>query len=298
MRTSLLLAGVLLLGAAPLATPLAAQRQVTRGWPLDPDGAVKIHNYVGRVRIVGWDRDSVAVTGTVPARLALFGGGDRSGVKLAVDGEQRGAADSAVLEVRVPAGADVWVRGAATDIEVHGLIGTVDVGTVGGRVLVAGSPRNLTAETMEGALTIHGSPETLRAKTAGGPLEWEGRASEAHLVSVSGRIHVTGGPFERARIESITGAVRVQGSLRTDGRLTIETHSGQVDLHLPRNAPVRLDVDAASVSGTGIVTRVRPAGGTPGGAQEFAFNLGKPPAPAPHVTVRSFKGAFVLAFSP
>jgi hypothetical protein len=274
---------------------LAAQQRTERKWPLSADGAVKIYNFVGRVRVVGWDRDTVAVAASLPASYRLFGGGDRNAVKLGVESDDRDKQSAVVLEVRVPAGANVWIRGAATDIDVSGLIGTVDIGTVGGRVLVTGSPRMLTAESMTGALQVRGSPETLRAKTAGGDLSWEGSARDALLVSVSGTLRVNSGPIERLRVESVTGAVRVNATLRADANVSIETHSGDVELRLPARAPLRLDADAAMVTAPGVTPRLRPDGRF-AGPITFDFNITKPPSAAPTVVVRSFTGRLVLAF--
>lgn len=278
------------------AAPVAAQSREERGWPLAADGAVKIFNFVGRVRVIGWDRDSVGVSGTLQPGQRFFGGGSRAAVKLGVEGDARGPESAAVLDVHVPAGANVWVRGAATDIEVSGLIGTVDIGTVSGRVLVTGSPRLLTAESMSGALDVRGSPEMLRARTAAGALTWEGSARDAELVSVSGMVRVRSGPLERARVSSVTGPVRIEASLRPDARVTIETHSGDVELRLPPRAPLRLDADAAMVTAPGVTPRVRPDGRF-AGPITFDFNTTKPPGIAPTVIVRSFTGRLVLGFT-
>lgn len=292
MRTLALVLCALLSGALQLA----AQQRTERKWPLAPDGAVKIHNFIGRVHIVGWDRDTVSVAAAIPAGHRLFGGGDRSAVKLGIEGDDRGKQVAVVLEVRVPAGANVWVRGAATDVEVSGLIGTVDIGTVSGRVLVTGSPRLLTAESMTGALDVRGSPETLRAKTASGDLTWEGSARDALLVSVSGMVGIRSGPLERVRVESVTGRIGVDATLRADARVTIETHSGDVALRLPPRAPLRLDADAALVTAPDLTPRARPTDGRFAGPSIFEFNLNKSPAVAPTVIVRSFTGRLVVDF--
>ena len=279
------------------ALPLAAQQQIERKWPLAPDGAVKIHHFVGRVRVVGWDRDTVAVSASVPAGYRLFGGGDRNAVKLGLESDDRDKQTAVVLEVRVPLGANVWVRGAATDIDASGLIGTVDIGTVSGRVVVTGSPRLLTVESMTGALSVRGSPETLRAKTAAGDLTWEGSARDALLVSVSGLVRVRSGPLERIRVESVTGPVSIDAALRADARVTIETHSGDVELRLPARAPLRLDVDAARVTAPGVSPRARPASGRFAAANILEFNITSPPTAAPTVIVRSFTGHLVVGFA-
>ena len=62
-------------------------------------------------------------------------------------------------------------------------------------------------------------------------------------------MRVSAGPIERARVETVTGAVTVSSALRSDARLTIETHAGDVELRFPARTPVRLDADAAIALG-------------------------------------------------
>jgi hypothetical protein len=289
-----LILGLLALSLA--AVPVAAQRsaggasvrEVERRWPLAADGSVKIFNFVGTVHVTGWDRDSVTATATLPPGLALFGGGGQDGLKFGIEGEQRGPEHAATLVVRVPATANVWIRGAGTDVTVEGLIGIVDVGTVSGRLVVGGSPRILTAETMDGALLVRGSPEMLRARTATGELRWEGAAQDAVLGTVSGIVRVNNGPLARARIESVTGNVFIETALHRDADLTIDTHSGNVEIVLARDTPVRLRVDAADFIGHS--SRVY-APTSKERTHEVDLNIRDPKASAARLTIRSFKGA-------
>lgn len=292
---------LLALGAAAIATPAQAQGlgpQVafTRGWPLDRDGMVKIFVPNGRIRVIGWDRDSVAVTGTVSRTGSPYGGGGRRGVKLGVEGSTPGVGGD--LTVRLPAGAIVSVRGAATDITVEGLTGGVDVNCVTGQVRITGDPRELIAEAMDGLLEIVGSPGTLRAKTASATLRWLGHSDEATLGSISGSIDASRGPLGRVRIETISGNVTLDAALQATADVVIESHSGSVDIRVPSTAQARISVDAPQLAyeGTG---RVSPA-----------QTIGKRTAPrtidvnganattGAAVTVRSFKGEVRVVSSP
>lgn len=221
---------VLAIGLA-LPAILGAQemRAVEDGWALDNDGLVKIHNYVGSVRVVGWARDSVHVSGRVATHLQLYGGGTRHGVKLGPDGGQRSPRDVAELVVYVPVGANVAVRGASTDIDIGGVTGIVDAASVGGRLLVDASPGALTVETMDGPLRVRGNPRVLRARTASGDLEFDGSAHDASLRSVSGRVVVTGGPMHLMRAETISGDIRFDARLARNADVVLESHSGTVD---------------------------------------------------------------------
>lgn len=267
--------------------PTPPMVKVTRGWPLDRDGLVKVFNAVGSVHVIGWDRDSIALTGSISKGARLFGGGNRRGVKMGIEGDQGVASPRAEFVLYVPAGAVVWVRGAATDIRVEGLTGGVDCGSVSGAVRILGDPRDLIAESMEGSVDIIGSPTVLRAKTSSGALSWTGRSSDATLGSVTGAIETLRGPMGRVRIETISGTVRLAGSLAADAAVVIESHSGDVELRLPPKAPARLELDAARI--VGAPGKPMPAGGGKrSGPRTIALN--SPSATAASVTVRTFKG--------
>ena len=134
------LALVLLLLPAPL---LAQSRTVERGWRLASDGAVRVFNMSGPTRVVGWDRDSVAVTATLAAGERLEGGGAAAGVKMFVDVPDESRPGGTTLVLRVPARARVWVKGAADPVEVGGVTGGLDLYPVGRAIRVSGAPREL-----------------------------------------------------------------------------------------------------------------------------------------------------------
>ena len=77
-RTWLRLAIVAL---ATWVAPLQAQRKVWAGYSATPDVSVRLFASVGAVHVIGWDRDSVEVMGTVA-----------SGSKVALNAPQAGAA--------------------------------------------------------------------------------------------------------------------------------------------------------------------------------------------------------------
>lgn len=251
MRTRMLMAGIAVSLGMTSSTPLGGQagpQRIARGWALAPTGLVKIHNYVGRVRVIGWARDSVDVTGTAAQHLQFLGGGTRDAIKLGPDGGQRDPRDAADLVVRVPAGATVSVRGASTDIDVEGLVNAVDVSTVSGRISVRGGAQSITVESMDGAVVVSGSPTVLRGRTASGTFSFDGTAVDLSVRTVSGTIDVRSGSIGSARLESIAGSVRMDAILQREGTVTIETHGGDIDVAVPKAQLSR--VNARSFRGT------------------------------------------------
>ena len=233
-----------------LAAPVAAQRKVNDRFRVDPEVQVRIQNIAGSVRVRGWDRDSVVVTGVVhepPGQPFKVHHSADAGVKIAVwDGTSEKVPPSD-FEVYVPARSQVWVRTASATIDVSGVSGGVDVNSVSGRIDVIDAPRELIAESMSGALTLFASTRVLRAKTLTGAIHLRGALTDASATSVGGDILVEGAT-ERGRFESIDGAVRFNGDVSRSAALDFINHAGPVELTLSLKSAV--DVTVSTHEGT------------------------------------------------
>jgi hypothetical protein len=237
---------ILALGVVALTTQTsAAQEKVDRRFQLDMDGAVRIHNYNGSVTVRGWNKDSIHVTGTIATKgkTAFFGGGRGSSAKMGVESTD-GPVPLADLTIMLPARARLSVRGAATSIDIRDFRGTIDATTLSGRLHIAGSPTEVMAETMDGDLEIEASPSFLRGRTATGRVTWTGSSDDVTIVTVSGGIAVNGANLYRARFETISGDMKFAGSVRPDGRLTFDAHSGDISLAFTKSTVAELAYDA------------------------------------------------------
>ncbi len=98
------------------ASELAAQQRFERGMPIARDASIRVFNLVGSTRVTGWDRDSIAVTGAVPARAGqLFIGGGATAAKIGVFSDSARPAP-ATLDIRVPRGSTVWIKSSTADV--------------------------------------------------------------------------------------------------------------------------------------------------------------------------------------
>jgi DUF4097 and DUF4098 domain-containing protein YvlB len=202
------------------------------------------------------------------------------------------AAAAGALELRVPTRARVWAKSGSAKIEVEGVTGGLDLNVVGGSVQVGGTPRELNVESMDGAVTVDGSPGWVRLKTAAGDITMKGASADAAFTTVSGTIRVSGGPLDRARFESVTGAITFDGDVAKGGSLSFDSHSGAVDVQLRANAS--LEIDAVTVAGAieNRLTGRRPVSGREGRGQEFGTSLGMGEG---RLIVRTFKGTIRLS---
>ena len=305
---ALLLALLLAAGARPAAAqqPQPAGRKINERHAMSPTAAIRVYGSFASVRVIGWDKDSIAVTGTVAAGEQFFGGGGMSGRKygLEVAGASGGGGGgggstesrSSRVEFYVPARARVWVKTATADIEVSGVTGGLDLNIVGGSIRVTGAPSELSAEAMDGDIEVTGAVPWLRAKTAGGAIRATVRGgSDVGLSSVSGRLTLVeakaGAGFQRVRLETVTGDIAFEGGVGRGGRLDADSHSGAVDLLLPGDQAA--DFVLTNITGTIRSdfrnTPTRSAAEMRG--RELVFTTGSGGA---DISVRNFKGAVAV----
>ncbi len=277
------------------ALPATAQQTVLRGHSATPTASVRIMAAVGGVKVIGWDRDSVELSGVVPAGARVeFGGGPPSihspGLKMFVELPQDASPLDGRLVLRVPKGARVWVKTGSAAVEVTDVTGGLDVNVVGGSITVHGSPRELRAESMDGNVVIDGSPQWLRAKTATGDITLQG-GQDVGASTISGTIRASGGEVERAKLEATSGAITFSSSIARGASVELETHSGPIDVYLPFRGDV--EVDAATITGAidNQWVKKRPVAGSEGRGMTLLASNGSGGA---RVQVRSFKGTVQL----
>ena len=274
-----------------VGSQLPAQRNIEMRRAVTPTASIRLMGSFADLRIRGWDKDSVVITGTIPAD-ARFEGGFLSSEKSASPGakfylESSSGVPSGKLELRVPASARVWAKSGSATIDVDGVTGGLDLNIIGGSVLVRGHSHEVVVESMDGNILVDGAPSYLRLKTATGDIGVSGGSEDAGLTTVSGKISVGSGRFERTRLESVTGAIIFGGDVAPGGSLDIDTHSGAIDLFVPRT--MSADYDVATVSGTieNAITNRAAIPGREGRGQEIGFTTGTGGA---RVYIRSFKG--------
>jgi len=257
--------------------------RIEQRWAFAADGSVRIVDPSGRIRVIGWDSDSLAVSGRGPGHVAADG--NASVRKLVVTGR-------AELEVHVPRAARVWVKSASADIDVVGVDGTLDLNSVAGAIHVVGTPADVTAETMDGPVELAGGTGRARVKTVTGAILLRGASVDLGASTLSGTIVVRaagwqrgGSGVQRGHFESVTGDVRFDGELGRGGIVELESQSGAIVLRVPGTTVADFDLLTIGGSVTNRLTADAPQRGM------LRFSTGSGGA---QVTVRSFKGSISL----
>ncbi len=229
------------------AAPLTAQTTVDRKLSAAPDVTVSIENMAGSVKVTGWDRGEVQVKGTVGegGELSFQGGGKRVHVEIESDRNPMGVKSD--LEVYVPTGASVEIEGFQATIGVTGVTGTVNAETVNGSITQSGTAKAVELQSVNGDIQASKASGRIQAEAVNGSVMLRDVSGDLEASTVHGRLHVIGGSFTRAAIESVAGQVRFEAALQGRATLSIETVSGGVELLLPAN--VSADFQVSSFSG-------------------------------------------------
>lgn len=313
------------------AGTVAAQERINETRPASPTGTVEIVNTAGSVRVVGWNRNEVQVTGTLGRgveRLDFGTEGDRTRVRVVLPREARNVQRSD-LEIRVPARSNPHVRTTSADIEVSGVGGGIEARSTSGSVSISGNAREVTASSTSGRVDVNGERlQTLKAGTVSGAIRLRGSSGGVDAESVSGSVDVSvntprvtaktvsgslalrgvsgiaegstvsgeaiveGGRFSRMSLSSVSGGLRFQGDLERGGLYHLNSHSGRIVVRLP--AAVAADFEVTTFSGS-ITNEFGPAAvrvSQHGPGRELRFSVGQGGA---RVVAKSFSGNVTLA---
>lgn len=231
------------LAVALLLAPagLSAQR-VERGQPAAPDAAIRLYVPGGTLRVEGWARDSIAVTGTLGDNASVFGGGDRSAIKVGIEARARDerALPSAQLVVRVPRRARVWIKMVAGDIAISGLTQQVEAYTIRGRLSARQVAGVVSLEAIDATIAVAHATGDVRIRGGGGAVALEHVSGTVSVSTVDGGVTLARSSAD-GRIETIGGTIAVDGA-RPGGRLELQSHSGTVRLAIDRTRRPYLDL--------------------------------------------------------
>lgn len=269
------------LAVSALTVPAWAQQSVDVRRPAGSTGPMEVHVISGNVRLVGWNRNEVHVTGELgqgAQRLDVTTEGDRVVVRVVYPRATHRSSSNTQLQIRYPARRSLQVQTVSADVDAEGHAGSFAATTVSGAVSVDGSPTEVEANTRSGDIELAANTGRLNANSISGNVNVGGDVrGEAHVNTVSGDI-VMGGAVGTLSVHSVSGSIRAQsvstsaeaqtvsgditinaralsgeyntvsGGIRLTGRpssgrtLEVSSHSGEVELRLPRGAGADLEI--------------------------------------------------------
>jgi len=207
---------VVFLSALVAAGVFAAEVPINEHRPLNPDALVEVEMISGTVRITGWEKQELELTGTLEddrLKLEITGGKDRLKIEVRYPEGKHHNLGSSNLVLQVPRGSRMSVDTVSAPISASGLKARIELNSVSGDLDVKGSP------------------------------------SEAKLNTVSGEIKLEdGASVENAELNTVSGSIDAHLDFRSGGSFEFETVSGNIILRLPAKVSAEFEVSTFSGS--------------------------------------------------
>jgi hypothetical protein len=200
------------------------------------------------VEVVGWSGD-FTIRGVSGRTLRAQYMGDRgfevSGDSraLRLNGSHLRGSGSSDLLLDVPRGTALLVRTQGGDISIRGTGGDVEVRTTSGdiditdaeQVFIESVTSDITLTDITNGARVNTTTGDISARNITGNLEISGTSTEVTLHDVKSR---------RVQVKVVSGDISYSGALAETGRYEFSTHSGDVELSLPRDSRATLELQS------------------------------------------------------
>ena len=248
MKVTLLASAMLLLavaGAAAAGTPINETRKA------DANARIDVSNIKGAVTVSGWDRNEVAVSGSLgdgAKTLAIDGSADHLVIKVEPPDKQgwfSWGADSrmgdTVLDLKVPKGAEMKIEVVSADVALTGVGGRLlDVNSVSGKVRLDSDAKEVEIDSVSGNIDLTGKAERGHLETVSGNIRARGLGGTLKFETVSGDVDAENGDYRELSAGTVSGDINLRGKPTKDARIDVETMSGDVHLYVPSDVSAHL----------------------------------------------------------
>ncbi|WP_421569821.1 DUF4097 family beta strand repeat-containing protein [Stenotrophomonas sp. PD6] len=240
-----------LIVALGLLLPLAAQAatRVDERHPLAAGGRVEISNIAGKVSVRGWDRNEVALSGSMADGLRLQQDKSTNRVRWEVIYPRNGNNGGATLELRVPRSVEVQLGTVSADIDVADVeLRRLQANAVSGDIAAAGRSAETALTTVSGSIRSQVNTQRMALRAVSGSIQAGGGiAGEVAAETVSGSIRLDAAQVQRLAAEAVSGSLTVGATgLAPGGKVTLQTVSGSIALKLPAKVSAQLAVKTFS----------------------------------------------------
>jgi len=241
------LRGVALMAALLLSAPTAfADRDIHESAQVHPKGEVEVSNIAGSVRVTGWDRDVVEVTGTLGSGvedLEFRTEGRYTLIKVRMP--RNGRSGGSDLEISMPASGRLTVGTVSSDTTVQGVQGALRLQTVSGKIETDVFGEDAQLKTVSGDVIVQGTDEVglLTVTTVSGDVGLRDVRGEMVVQTVSGDVEAESTELERARIRTTNGDADLRTGLASGARVEMEAVNGDLTLTITGEPDAEFNIE-------------------------------------------------------
>jgi DUF4097 and DUF4098 domain-containing protein YvlB len=207
----------------------------------DKNGTVTVNAGGGDVIITASTANTVHVRATSDDDDIRF---DATRTSVELSTARRGS--DTRFEVSVPVGVRVVAKSQSGDISVRGTHGDVNVTAQSGDIVIDDVNGRLEVRSFSGEITAANVVGSVDVTTQSGDLKLSDVRGDIEVGNTSGDITMRNVTAKLVRARTTSGDVLYDGTIDPSGRYEFVSHSGDVRLHVPRDAAAQLTVSTWS----------------------------------------------------
>jgi len=228
-------------------------RSVNETRPAKPDGEVRVDNLAGTVRVEGWDKNEVRVSGNLGDQVEkLEITGDESSISIRVilphHTRSQDCDECADLQINVPKGSRLEVSTVSADVEASNVTGPQELGTVSGGITLNSASGRIEVKTVSGDVTVVGSAKNAQVSgnSVSGQVHISNVDGSVQAESVSGDVKLSASRLTGVKMSATSGNLMFQGTLAKGGDYDFNNVSGDVQIAVGTNPSARFDLSSFS----------------------------------------------------
>ena len=223
-----------------------ADTEVNESGSASARGVVYIENLAGSVKVKGWDKNEIEVTGTLDEKareLNFETGKKKCIVEVVYPRRVKNIEEGSHLVIMVPRGSSLEIECVSADIEVSGVEGDVEVENVSGDIDLVGPCESADVDVISGNVTLQDPGDVVSIECISGRVEATGGRADVKVETVSGEIFLEFELFKNLLVEAVSGNIKVIGDLASSGSFELDVHSGEITLILPREVSAEFEAN-------------------------------------------------------
>jgi len=235
---------------------------------LAKDGKVTLQNITGSIDVKSWNKGEVKIDAVKISSASTLDKAKENAGLVKIEVEKEG--NTLRIRTEYPDEGKIFRRRslnvsvkyslvipAKASIRVNSVTGSVDLENIGGAVKV---------DIVTGGIAVRKADKGVDCATVTGKIDLQNITGDAFMETVTGRItasqikgsikaEVVTGKIELREVSeasvvdgnTVTGTVIYDGKINRDGRYTLNTHSGRIEMTLPSDSG--FDLEAKTFSG-------------------------------------------------
>lgn len=213
-----------------LAVPALAQTEINETRPLDGSATLSVSNISGSVKVTGWNRNEIQVTGTLgkgTEELRITGNQSRMGIEVVLPRMSRNVKPTHLV-ISLPRGCRLEVSTVSADIELDQFDGAIELESVSGDITAVCGAGDVEIASVSGEISLDCDSANTDVESVSGDVRLRGVHGVLSGSTVSGDFLVEGSTFTRISAESVSGNLQFDCGLAGGARVEVSAHSGDV----------------------------------------------------------------------